>query len=336
MKLSLTYNDVSISPKILSTIESRDLVSTEDDFLGIKYSLPVMAAPMRTVTGDRMARKLKSLGCLSVMARSSDNEADLLEYLAAGTASTIPSVAATGDYLERAKRYWNSGATIICIDTANGFHLVVKTAIRELKKLGFQVIAGNVGSVEGFKFLRDAGADAVRVGIGNGSVCSTSIATGVGVGQVTLLMEIMEYCDTLNKNVPLVIADGGIKEPGDVCKALLLGVDVVMVGNLFAGTEEAPGSLRKDSNGNLCKLFAGEASRSSKGENSKYVEGVSTLIPYKGSVEEIVKELSDGLKSSMAYMNCRNLGEFRCLRQDYLVQLSQSARMERSPHALSR
>lgn len=335
MDLSLTYADIALVPRYESTIESRDEVDPSTLFLRQKLKLPVMSAPMKTITGSRMANELVRLGCCPVLARTNNFEEDL-ENFRQSASGTIPSIGATDDAIWKAEQYKKAGATAICIDTANGFHSTVAEVVKKIKPLtGLKIIAGNIGSVEGYRFMHNLCVDAVRCGIGNGSVCSTSTATGIGMGQVSLLLEIAKY-----KNIqrlmrpmpfPYVIADGGIKEPGDVCKALALGADTVMIGGLFAGTDETPGRVMYHDEHTRTKKFAGEASRSTKGDSAKYVEGVSIDVPCKGPVANIIQEIEDGFRSSMAYMNCRNLEEFRGLEDSCFVRLSTNARLERLP-----
>ena len=349
MELSLTYSDIAIVPTELSTINSRNEVDLKTRFLHKDFSLPILSAPMKTVTGPLMARKLLTMGCLPVLARSEDFDADLEAFQNSADipGSAAVSIGATGDFLQRAAKFIQAGARIICIDTANGFHASVGHAVKQLQrsKEPIKIIAGNIGSVEGYEFMHKLGVNAVRVGIGNGSVCSTSIATGIGMGQVTLLWKIKEYKAKMSVLRPMpfpeIIADGGIKEPGDVCKALALGADTVMIGSLFAGTDETPGEkeyriLPSCPGGGMHKIYAGEASRATKGNTAKYVEGVSTHVLCKGPVTEVVQELEDGLRSSMAYMNCRTLEDFKRLPEKCFIQLSANARLERTPHLLSR
>ena len=339
MRLSLTYSDIAFVPTEMSTVGHRDSLPTSTMFMGKVLSIPLLSAPMKKVTGVKMARKLLTLGGLPVLMRTDDGQADLRQFQDSGEipGAAVVSIGATGDYLQRAADFIKAGARLICIDTANGFHATVGHAVNQLRrsKVPIKIIAGNVGSVEGYAFLSKLGVDAVRVGIGSGSACSTSIATGVGIGQVTLLQDIANYRSMLNEPSAAVIADGGITEAGDFCKALALGADVVMVGRYLAGTDESPGELIQSDNGPM-KEYAGEASRSVKGNNAKHVEGVSTLVPYTGPVADRIQELVDGLKSSMAYLNCHTLEAYRKLWLDdhRFVQLSSNARHERTPHVL--
>lgn len=339
MQLSLTYSDISLVPRELSAIASRNDVDTTIRFLGRDLLLPVLSAPMKTVTGYKMARRLTTMGCLPVLMRTNDASADLREFQdsAEVPGAAVVSIGATEDFLERAAKFIQAGARILCIDTANGFSALVGHAVNQLRKskVPIHIIAGNVGSVEGYTFLARLGVNAVRVGIGSGSACSTSVATGVGVGQASLVREIAEWRATQPNAVtlPAIIADGGIKEPGDIAKAIALGADVVMVGRYFAGSDESPGEII-EKEGQKYKKFAGEASRASKRPGARHIEGVETLVPYSGPVKDTIEDLEDGLKSSMAYMNRSKLDTFRNLPNKYFVRLTENARIERTPHVL--
>lgn len=328
---SLTYSDIALVPRYLSSTASRDQINLSTKFLGHDLRLPILSAPMKTVTGVEMAQILHKLGCLPVLARS-NLEADLDKF--ANSKPAKPAVSIGLKDIDSFQLLRFQGVTTFCIDVANGFNTNVGDAVKymretDMSNLPLYIIAGNVGSVEGYNYLSECGVDAVRVGIGAGAMCSTSIATGIGMGQVTLIKEINDYRNQLSKVGPALIADGGIKEPGDVCKALALGADVVMVGTILAGTTESPGHII-ELNGSKYKTHAGEASKHTKG-NDRYVEGASTLIKYKGSVEPIIKSLEDGLRSSMSYMGCETLKEFRHLESDCFVRLSNNARLERHP-----
>ena len=336
MDLSLTYSDISLVPKKLSTIKSRTEIDTDTNFLGFDLKLPILSAPMRTVTGWRMAGALQRKGALGVLHRIewASEDSDWQNIINALTNTNpnkwlIPSLPVTGPLEYTTQVLYNEyKLRHLCLDIANGYHTLVGEAIQLLKSRfpDLKIIAGNVGSLEGYKYLHEVGADAVRVGIGSGSVCSTSIQTGIGIGQASLVSEISDYRFSINKIMPLVIADGGIKEAGDICKAIALGADVVMLGSMLAGTEEAPGEIIDGK-----KQFYGEASKGIKGTNGRFVEGVTTLVPFKGPVSNILEEISDGLRSSMSYMNCRTLNDFRWLDKNSFVQLTQNARLERLP-----
>lgn len=335
-KLSLAYADIALNPINLSEISSRNNIDTSCSFLGFDLKLPVLSAPMRTVTGAKMAQAMRKGGGLGILYRIeiATEDQDWDELSQGWETGLVPSVAATGALIERVKYLYSEyKVRAICIDTANGYHKIVGDAICMLKKefKDLKIIAGNAGSLEGYIYLFYSGVDAVRVGIGSGACCSTSLATGVGVGQVSLIREISKWRVGKEAHTPLVIADGGIKEVGDICKAISLGANVVMLGSMLAGTAEAPGEVIDGK-----KRFFGEASRGAKGAEGRYIEGVTTLIPYKGPVNKILEEISDGLRSSMAYMNCKNLEEFRCLPDECFVQLSLNARIERLPYLSTR
>ena len=227
------------------------------------------------------------------------------------------AIGVTGDWLERAKELVSNGCNVLLIDVAHGHHKLVGETIDEIKKnlSGVEVIAGSVATGEATKYLCEKGADAIRVGIGNGSLCETRIRTGVGIPQVTAIINCVTVADTYN--VP-VIADGGICNIGDVCKGLACGADSVMLGSLLSGTKETPGSIEKVGewpNEQLYKKYRGSASLDSKldrGED-KNVEGNSKIILYKGKLKRIISDIKDGIRSSCSYVGASNLEEFRSL-----------------------
>ncbi len=331
-KESFTYQDIGLVPKELSDLETRDEASLDMEFCGDKLRLPIISAPMKTVTRGDMAKTLYLSRAAAVVARS--NLEDDVDIVSPYRSNSVFLSIGLKDYEEAVDLALVTGIKRFCVDVANGFNKNIANVITYIKsKPNTYVIAGNVASVEGYEYLSRMHVNAVRVGIGNGAMCSTSIATGIGVGQASLIRELADFKTSGRylSDYPRadIIADGGIKEPGDVCKAIALGADIVMIGTMLAGTDEAPGDIIEHS-GRKFKLHAGEASKHTKG-NSRYVEGVSTLVPYKGSVRLILKQLEDGLKSSMSYMGCRTLEEFRHLPSDCFVRLSNSARIERQP-----
>ena len=240
----------------------------------------------------------------------------------------IAAVGATGDYVERTNELIKAGANIILIDVAHGHHENVRIAIQNIKAINSEVdvIAGNIATAEAAEDLCAWGADALRVGIGGGSLCTTRIKTGFGVPNVSCLQDIIAV-----SKVP-VIADGGIRTSGDISKALGLGANTVMLGSLIAATEEAPGSLI-NKGGVLYKRYRGSASLETKvlhGQEARNVEGESTVILYKGAVRYIVNDLLDGVRSALSYGGASNLENF----YPKIVQVTNSGINEARPHLI--
>ena len=247
------------------------------------------------------------------------------------------AVGVTGDYLERARELVWNGCNVILIDVAHGHHKLVGDAIEEIKNdiSEIEVVAGSVATGNGAKFLCEKGADALRVGVGNGSLCETRIRTGVGLPSVTALLDVCSVAD--GYNVP-VIADGGIRNVGDVCKGLGSGADTIMVGSLLSGTKESPGTIEKKGqwpNEQLFKKYRGSASLDSKLERGeeKNVEGNHKVIPYKGKVKRIIGDIKDGIRSSCSYVGASNLEEYRSLVE--FVEVTKAGQVEAQPHLLS-
>jgi IMP dehydrogenase len=225
------------------------------------------------------------------------------------------------DALERVIALKSAGVDVIAVDSAHGHSLNVRETVRRIKQdfPDLQVIAGNVGTAEGAKSLIDAGADAIKVGVGPGSICTTRIVAGVGVPQITAIMN----CARVGKEAGTpIIADGGIKYSGDVVKALAAGAHSVMIGSLFAGTEESPGETILYQ-GRSYKTYRGMGSLGAMKEGSRdryfqeqieetsklVPEGIEGMVPYKGPLAASVYQLIGGLRAGMGYVGCRNLEE---------------------------
>jgi IMP dehydrogenase len=233
------------------------------------------------------------------------------------------AIGATGDYLERAAALVGARVDAIVVDTAHGHSSRVINAIKTIKSRfpEIELIAGNVATADATKMLISAGVDAVKIGIGPGSICTTRVVTGAGVPQITAIVECVEAAK--NSGVP-IIADGGVKFSGDVAKAIAAGADSVMIGSLFAGTEEAPGEviLFQGRNfktyrgmGSIGAMKKGSSDRYSQEEtsaDSKYIpEGIEGRVAYKGTVAEMVTQLVGGLRSGMGYTGCKSIGELQ-------------------------
>ena len=322
---SLTYDDISLIPVEVSRVRSRTEATTECSFLNLNLSLPVLSSPMDTVTGPEMAKELSKLGCLGILNRFDSSLDEVLKDEENNGSVKAVSIAINTPYevIEKLVEYQN----IICIDTANANNNAVLQKTEELKKkFNIKLIVGNIAHGASLKKLQDAGADAVRVGIGSGSVCTTSIQTGIGIGQVSSLLNVLFFRKEQNLNIG-IIADGGIKSPGDIAKAIALGADAVMLGRMLSGTRETPGEVIKY-NGQLWKKYRGSASFGVKMKN-EFIEGEETMVAYKGVVKNVIDSISDGLRSSMSYMNCFNIDELR--KTDTFAILSNSSFLERLP-----
>ena len=252
------------------------------------------------------------------------------------------AVGVTKDVLERVEALNKSKADVIVIDTAHGQSTGVLDTIREIKSAfpDIQLIAGNVATYQGTVDLIKAGADCVKIGIGPGSICTTRVVTGIGVPQVTAIMEAAKAAKEYD--IP-IIADGGIKYSGDVTKALAAGGNAVMMGSLFAGTEESPGEElyvegRKFKTyrgmGSLGAMSSGSSDRYFQSETKKYVpEGVEGRVPFKGKVGDIIYQLIGGVKSGMGYCGAANLEALR--ENTQFVKVTQASLQENHPHNLS-
>jgi IMP dehydrogenase len=240
-----------------------------------------------------------------------------------GRLRVAAAIGATGDYQERADELVKARVDCLVVDTAHGHSSRVINAVKEIKHRHPEtdLIAGNVGTTAGAQELIDVGVDAIKVGIGPGSICTTRVVTGAGVPQITAISSCVQAARS--KGIP-VISDGGVKFSGDVAKAIAAGADVVMIGSLFAGTEEAPGEVI---------LFQGRSFKSYRGmgsigamregsrdryaqdmtaSESKLVpEGIEGRVPYKGTLADMVTQLVGGLRSGMGYTGCRTISEFR-------------------------
>ena len=254
------------------------------------------------------------------------------------------AVGVKGDYLERAEALLNEGADVLVVDIAHGHSDNAINAIKMIKKAfkNCELIAGNVATGDGARDLINAGVDAVKVGVGSGSICITRVVTGSGVPQLTAVLDTVKVAQEYD--VP-VISDGGIRTSGDAIKALAAGASSVMVGSIFGGTDESPGKTIVR-HGKKFKMYRGMASfyaslgRKYREEGSDVIdtedpndyvpEGVEAMVPYKGSVTEIIRQLIGGIRSGLSYCGSRNIAEMQ--KNSEFIKITPAGYIESQPH----
>nr|MDK2851028.1 dehydrogenase [Candidatus Cloacimonadota bacterium] len=250
------------------------------------------------------------------------------------------AIGVTGDYLERAQALSEAGVDLIVMDTAHGHHIHFQDALKKLKThVNVEVMAGNVATKEACQYLIDNGADAVKVGIGPGSICTTRVVAGIGVPQLTAVLDCAEIGDKAGIGI---IADGGIKFSGDIVKAMAGGAAAVMIGSLFAGCDESPGESIIY-NGRRFKSYRGMGSisamklgskdryfQSTSEENKLVAEGIEGMVPYKGPLKEYIYQLVGGLRSGMGYIGAENLASLR--KNAEFVEITTAGLKESHPH----
>ena len=305
----MDYDNVCLVPRTISQIKSRDDIDISSHNSDIDLDVPIIASPMRDVCDGNIAHRIWELGGLGIIHRFCSIEEQVEYYMQEGH-----SFCAIGLNDEnRFKALYDEGCKQFCIDVANGANIAVAQAIEyylDMSEDHIIFIVGNIASVECFNWLeKQPNVVGIRVGIAGGDVCTTKNATGIYHPALSLIKE----CYEGRKTSTLIIADGGVRCPGDFCKAIAFGADAVMLGSLIAATAESPAELIRQGN-SLFKLYHGSASFDiqSTYKVPKYIEGKSKLIPYEeDTLEALMIRFKDGLRSSMSYFNARNLNEYR-------------------------
>ena len=321
IKEALTFDDVTLSPNYSDILPSE--VDTSIKLTNnINLKIPLLSSAMDTVTESQMCLALARAGGIGVIHRNLDikKQVDEIRKVKAHKLLVGAAVGAGANELNRAKNILKENIDLIVVDTAHAHTKKVADIIKKINKIKPKktaLCAGNIATPEAAKFLIKLGVDIIKVGIGPGSICTTRLVAGIGVPQLSAILNVR---NGLDKRKVTIIADGGIKFSGDIAKALSAGADAVMIGSLFAGTDEAPGKIIKK-DGKLFKSFRGMGSigamnkgsadryfQKKQSNSSKYVpEGVEGFIKYKGSVSKIVYKLVGGLRSSMGYLGCKQI-----------------------------
>lgn len=354
LQLGLTFDDVLLVPQ-RSTIRSRGDISVATRLTReVSIDIPIVAANMDTVCETEMAAAMAALGGVGIIHRflTIEVQCEMVEQARkqaeqAGASRAVIGAAIGTDHdaARRTAALLQAGADVLVLDIAHGH---ADHAIDTIKRIKAehpeaQVVAGNVATRDGAEDLVAAGADAIKVGVGPGGVCTTRLVAGVGVPQLTAIASCADLRDAQGEAVP-VIADGGIRNSGDIAKALGAGASSVMLGSLFAGTKESPGDVEQSSRG-LVKRVRGMASfeaiearaaRSGEDVNSEYFEqrapeGVEGTVPYRGEVAKVVAPLLAGLRSGMSYSDAATIPEFWSSAR--FIQVTNNGVRENKPHA---
>ena len=359
-KKGLTFDDVLLIPAESHVLPNEVKLDTKLA-PNLQLHIPLISAGMDTVTEGNMAIAMAENGGLGVIHKNLSIEAQVEEVKKAKGKTVDPNlphpavdnqgrllataaVGVTSDTFERAESLLEAGADAIVIDTAHGHSAGVLRKIKEIREHfpNATLIAGNVATGEGTAALFDAGADVVKVGIGPGSICTTRIVAGVGVPQITAIYDAASVAQKYGKKI---IADGGIKYSGDVVKALAAGGNAVMLGSMFSGTTEAPGTIFTNE-GKQFKSYRGMGSvgamSQQHGSSDRYFqggvneanklvpEGVEALVPYKGDVSNIIYQIDGGLRAGMGYVGAGTIEEL--IENSQFVQITNAGLRESHPH----
>ena len=325
IKEALTFDDVTLAPKYSDILPSEvDTSIILSKFLKLK--IPLLTSAMDTVTESKMGIAIAKAGGIGIIHRNLNIKKQVEEIKKVKKQKLLvgAAVGAGSNEFARARAILKEGINMIVVDTAHGHTKKVSEMIKFIKKeknSKTALCAGNIATAEAARYLDKLGVDIIKVGIGPGSICTTRLVAGIGVPQLTAILNVR---NAIKKSKVKIISDGGIKYSGDLAKAFAAGADAVMIGSLFAGTDETPGKLIKK-NGKLFKSFRGMGSvgamnkgsadryfQSKQKDNSKYVpEGVEGLARYKGKVGKVIFKLVGGLRSSMGYLGSKQIKYLR-------------------------
>ncbi len=324
IKEALTFDDVLLLPRFSKVLPSDTEISINLT-KKIKLDAPFLSSAMDTVTESAMAVAMARSGGIGIIHRNLDIKKQSQEVAKVKKKNLFVG-AAIGTSLNdliRAKSLIDSGVDLIIIDTAHGHSEKVLKILSNIKKKNYNtpICVGNIATGEAAKKLYNSGADIIKVGIGPGSICTTRMVAGIGVPQITAVMEVKKALKGKNTKI---ISDGGIKFSGDLIKAIAAGADAIMMGSIFAGTEESPGKKFKIKNkfykqyrgmGSIGAMSAGSSNRyfqKNYKDKSKFVpEGVDGRVEFKGKVSKIIYQLKGGLRSSMGYIGAKKINDIK-------------------------
>jgi IMP dehydrogenase len=332
----ICFDDILMVPQH-SEVTSRLSVDFKMNVGGYTWlDLPVIASPMDTVCEKDMAIAIAESGGIGIIHRfmSAKNQIKMVKDVFNYNDLKLPVGAALSSTFieEHVEKLIDAGVSMLLIDTANGHSKMAIDATVRLKSVvgdRVHIMSGNVATVEGFVALDSAGADSVRVGIGGGSMCTTRIVSGHGIPTLSSIINVREAKDKFNLNAAIV-ADGGIRNTGDMVKAFAAGADSVMLGSMLAGTDESPGSLHFEGDKKF-KSFRGMASKeANKDKDIAVAEGISTMIPYKGSVKDIIKDIKGGIGSGCSYSGVDFLHDL--YKESMYIKVSPLTVKESLPH----
>ena len=333
---AITYDDVLLVPSY-NHWESRRIVdiSVTCKTEKLRLDLPVMTANMDTITGAEMANFIGAKGGIGVLHRFTTIDENVKMFKACRYPAFV-SIGTSDAELERAEALKDAGADYFCVDVAHAHGRYVGRMLKRIRDmLGKDacIMGGNVATYAGADYLASVGADIIKVGIGGGSVCTTRIKTGFGMPNLTAIRQ----CARVDRSL---VADGGIRTPGDMVKALAFGADFVMIGSMLAGTRPTPGPVvsRKAANGTeiKCKVYRGMASSEVQEDfhggmaEWKTSEGVSTEVPYLETEDAILADITGGLRSGLTYGGAATVRELQ-RKLDY-VHITPAGRIESQPH----
>ena len=322
IKEALTFDDVLLLPKYSNILPGNTNISLNLTKT-ISLKVPFFSSAMDTVTEAKMAIAIAKEGGMGIIHRNLNirMQSNQVKKVKSKKLIVGAAIGTNQEDLERAKSLSSNGVDLIVIDTAHGHSEKVLKTLANIKKITkkIPICVGNVATGEAAKKLYNSGTDIIKVGIGPGSICTTRMVAGIGMPQISAIMDVKKALK--NKNVK-IISDGGIKFSGDIAKALAAGADAIMMGSIFAGTDESPGKKFKIKGkiykqyrgmGSIGAMYAGSANRYFQNrykDKSKFVpEGVEGRVEYKGKVSKIIYQLQGGLRSSMGYIGAKNLKE---------------------------